>query len=63
MGNGEEATLKLWQEAGLRIVPGAYVCKTDHNGFNPGDAYIRIALVVDAATTEIAMQRIVDTLN
>ena len=63
VGNGEEATLKLWQEAGLRIVPGAYVCKTDHNGFNPGDAYIRIALVVDAATTEIAMQRIVDTLN
>ena len=63
VGDGEKATLKLWQEAAVRIVPGSYVCKTDHNGYNPGDEYIRIALVLDAETTEEGMRRIADTLN
>ena len=62
-GDGEAAAKKLWQEAALRIVPGAYVCKTDHNGFNPGEDYIRVALVADAETTEVAMQRIAQTLS
>jgi N-succinyldiaminopimelate aminotransferase len=63
VGDGEAATLKLWQEAAVRIVPGAYVCRTDHNGFNPGQEYIRVALVHDAEITEEGMRRIADTLD
>lgn len=41
---GEQATLDLWQKAGIKVLPGAYLARTV-NGFNPGDDYIRIALV------------------
>jgi len=63
VGDGEEATLRLWRDAGLRVAPGGYLSRTDANGVNPGDAYIRVALVLDAAKTEIALQRIADTLG
>ena len=62
VGDGEAATLKLWREAALRVVPGGYLSRADDNGFNPGDDYIRVALVLDAETTETALQRIANTL-
>ena len=42
--DGEEAALKLWQQTGVRVLPGAYLSR-DYNGFNPGKSYIRVALV------------------
>jgi aspartate/methionine/tyrosine aminotransferase len=44
IGDGEAATLKLWQETGVRVLPGAYLSR-DVGGQNPGSAYIRVALV------------------
>lgn len=42
--DGEAAALKLWQQTGVRVLPGAYLSR-DVNGHNPGRGYIRVALV------------------
>jgi len=63
VGDGEAATVKLWREAGVRCVPGGYLGRAGADGVNPGDRYIRVALVNDAATTEAALTRIAETLE
>jgi N-succinyldiaminopimelate aminotransferase len=35
-GGGEEAAKKLWAEAGLRVLPGAYLSRPEPDGSNPG---------------------------
>ncbi|WP_428517303.1 aminotransferase class I/II-fold pyridoxal phosphate-dependent enzyme [Roseovarius sp.] len=42
--DGEAAALKLWQETGVRVLPGAYLAQ-EAGGLNPGHAYIRVAMV------------------
>ena len=42
--DGEAAALKLWRETGVRVLPGAYLSR-DVGGANPGQGYIRVALV------------------
>ena len=42
--NGEEAALRLWQETGVRVLPGAYLSR-EADGFNPGQGFIRAAMV------------------
>src|SRR6185369_11088263 len=43
---GDEATaLRLWREAGLRVVPGRYLTRDQADGSNPGLGYIRVAMV------------------
>ncbi|MGI9436180.1 MAG: aminotransferase class I/II-fold pyridoxal phosphate-dependent enzyme, partial [Geminicoccaceae bacterium] len=63
VGDSEAATRKLWSEAALKVVPGAYLGRTDHQGWNPGAHAIRVALVHDLATTEQALTRLVKTLG
>jgi aspartate/methionine/tyrosine aminotransferase len=43
-GDGEAAALRLWRETGVRVLPGAYLGRDDGRG-NPGQGYIRVALV------------------
>ncbi len=57
VGSGEAVTRRLWQEAGVRVVPGSYLAH-GHADRNPGDPYIRIALVGDRQTTRDALARI-----
>jgi len=42
--DGEAAALKVWQQTGIRTLPGAYLSR-DVNGQNPGKGYLRAALV------------------
>lgn len=64
VGDSEAITRKLWSEAALKVVPGAYIGRDDpKTGFNPGADSIRVALVHDMTTTEQALQRLVDTLS
>ncbi|WP_045388113.1 aminotransferase class I/II-fold pyridoxal phosphate-dependent enzyme [Falsirhodobacter sp. alg1] len=49
--DGEAATLKLWTETGLRVLPGAYLAR-EVDGINPGAGFIRVALVADHDDTE-----------
>ncbi|WP_209598340.1 aminotransferase class I/II-fold pyridoxal phosphate-dependent enzyme [Ruegeria sp. HKCCSP351] len=48
--NGEDAALKVWKETGVRVLPGAYLSQGDP-GNNPGEGFIRVALV--APKTEL----------
>ncbi|MGE5539980.1 MAG: aminotransferase class I/II-fold pyridoxal phosphate-dependent enzyme [Gemmatimonas sp.] len=65
VGDGEAAALRLWREAALRTLPGAYLCP------GPGDAaaqphaapYIRLALVHEPDEVAEAMRRLRDTLS
>jgi len=59
--NGEAAALKLWQATGVRVLPGAYLAR-EIDGLNPGDTYIRVALVAPKAETERGLTAIRDTL-
>ncbi|WP_246116773.1 aminotransferase class I/II-fold pyridoxal phosphate-dependent enzyme [Denitrobaculum tricleocarpae] len=62
VGDGEAAAKRLWQEAGIRVLPGAYMSVADNEGYNPGAKYIRIALVFDAEVTKAALGRIAEIL-
>jgi N-succinyldiaminopimelate aminotransferase len=63
VGDGEAAALRLWREAGVRVLPGTYMAETGPDGVNPGARYIRVALVYDAAVTEEGLNRIVQVLG
>jgi N-succinyldiaminopimelate aminotransferase len=65
-GNGEEAALQLWQEQGVKVLPGAYMGREIHLGktqSNPGFSYVRVALVSDLSTIMTALERVKDFLG
>ncbi len=62
-GGSDEVALKLWREAGLRVLPGGYAARTQADGANPGAKYIRIAMVQDRETTAEALHRLVAVLG
>ncbi|HZD90596.1 MAG TPA: aminotransferase class I/II-fold pyridoxal phosphate-dependent enzyme [Pseudolabrys sp.] len=62
-GGSETVTRKLWQQAGVRVVPGRYLARNQADGSNPGADFIRVAMVQDSATTAEALHRIVDVLG
>jgi aspartate/methionine/tyrosine aminotransferase len=59
LGGGVEATVTLWKRVGVRVVPGAYLAQPNRDGSNPGEAYVRVALVHPAATIREALERVV----
>lgn len=59
--DGEAAALKLWRETGVRVLPGAYLSRTI-NGTNPGEGYIRVALVAPKEETEAGLIKLRDCL-
>jgi N-succinyldiaminopimelate aminotransferase len=63
LGGDETVALKLWREAGLRVVPGRYLAREQADGSNPGRGYIRIAMVQDQETTAQALHRLVAVLG
>jgi len=62
-GGDEAATLKLYKDGGVRVVPGSYLARPEAGGSNPGAGYIRLALVSDSETTAEALHRLVAILN
>jgi aspartate/methionine/tyrosine aminotransferase len=59
LGGGLAATVTLWKRCGVKVIPGAYLAEPGVDGRNPGDAYVRVALVHDPATIREALERIV----
>jgi len=57
VGDGEAVTKRLWSEAAVRVLPGAYLTRPDATGRNDGTPYIRVALVHDLETIETALTR------
>jgi N-succinyldiaminopimelate aminotransferase len=62
-GGDEAATVKLYKEGGVRVVPGSYLARRQADGSNPGTGYIRLALVQDSETTAEALHRLVHILD
>ena len=59
--DGEASARKLWAEAGIQVLPGAYLSR-DVNGENPGQSFIRVALVLPPEETEAALIRLREVL-
>ncbi|ARC36749.1 aspartate aminotransferase [Paracoccus yeei] len=57
VGTGEDAAKTLWTQAGIQVLPGAYLSRDTDQG-NPGQNYIRVALVDPASPTEAALNRL-----
>ncbi len=62
-GGDEAVAMKLWREAGLRVLPGRYLARDQSDGKNPGAGYIRVAMVHDNKTTAEALHRLVAVLG
>jgi N-succinyldiaminopimelate aminotransferase len=62
VGDGEAAALRLWRETGVRVLPGGYLGRATPEAPNPGDGYVRVALVADAREVERGLAAIRDTL-
>ena len=55
--DGQSFSKNILEKEGLIVLPGSYL-SAEVNGFNPGEKYVRIALVYDFETTEEALKRI-----
>lgn len=61
VADGEDAARRLWAEAGIQVLPGAYLAR-EVDGENPGAGFIRVALVDAPDETEAALIRLRDVL-
>jgi N-succinyldiaminopimelate aminotransferase len=60
VGDGVGTAVTLWREAGIRVLPGAFMGRETEQGkpqSNPGFRYIRIALVNQNSTIVAALDR------
>ena len=62
VGDGEAAAKALWAEAAIKVLPGGYMARPDANAFNPGQRYIRVALVLEPAEMAAALKRMAPVL-
>ena len=62
-GGSEKVALKLWQEAGVRTLPGGYLAHDQADGRNPGADFIRVAMVQNQEITAEALHRLVAVLD
>jgi len=71
VGDGEAAAQTLWRAAGIRVLPGAYMCETartagadrgPQSAGDPGMRYIRVALVYEPELIAAALERLVEVL-
>jgi aspartate/methionine/tyrosine aminotransferase len=66
VGDGEKAAVRLWRQAGVRVLPGAFMGRQTDPGnplTNPGFRYIRVALVHGLSTIEGALRSIGEILR
>ena len=62
-GGDEAVARNLWRDGGLRVIPGHYLARDGADGRNPGQGYIRVALVQDKEITAEALHRLVTVLG
>ena len=55
--DSEKTTLDLWRETGVRVLPGTYLAQ-EKNGKNPGQDFIRVALVAQKKIAGEALAKI-----
>ena len=62
VGDGVEAAKRLWTGAAIRVLPGRYLSVAGADGINPGDPYIRVALVAEPENSKEALSRLANSL-
>jgi aspartate/methionine/tyrosine aminotransferase len=62
VGDGEAAAVKLWREAGVRALPGAYLSRKTQEG-DPGQAFLRVAIVAEEAALRRGLEAIRSVLG
>ena len=62
VADGEDAARRLWTEGAIKVIPGAYLARPDQDGTNPGNRYVRLALVQDPEVIDDALTRMVEIL-
>jgi aspartate/methionine/tyrosine aminotransferase len=63
VGDGEAFAHRLWRETGVRVLPGGYLGRATDESPNPGDPYVRVALVAPLAQVERGLTAIRNTLS
>jgi N-succinyldiaminopimelate aminotransferase len=63
LGGDEATAVRLYRDAGVRVIPGSYLARQQDDGSNPGAGYIRLALVSDSESTAEALHRLVEILE
>ncbi len=58
-GTSENSAVILWKRYGVKVLPGAFLAQSSETGQNPGEPYIRVALVHPPAVIRQALERIV----
>ncbi|MAZ03258.1 MAG: aspartate aminotransferase [Sneathiella sp.] len=62
VGDGVKAAKRLWTGAAIRVLPGRYLSVAGADGINPGDPYIRVALVAEPENSKEALSRLANSL-
>lgn len=60
--DGVEAAKRLWTKGAVRVLPGRYLSVAGPDGINPGDPYIRVALVAPPDESKEALTRLANSL-
>lgn len=58
-----ELTQRLYRDYNVKVLPGEFLARTDAAGENPGNGYIRIALVEERGRTIEALKRLKEALG
>jgi aspartate/methionine/tyrosine aminotransferase len=61
VSDGEAAALKVWRETGVRVLPGAYLAQGKGDS-NPGNRFIRVAMVAPKDEFANGLTRLRDCL-
>jgi len=59
--DGEAAAVKLWEQTGVRTLPGAYLAR-DFNGKNPAQGFLRVAMVAPTQDVQRGLTLIRDCI-
>ena len=62
VGDDRDFVRRLMQEQAVRAMPGRFMAETV-DGQNPGEGYVRLALVHDHARTEASLKRVAQLRN
>jgi aspartate/methionine/tyrosine aminotransferase len=63
VGDGERAAVELWRQAAIKVLPGGYMARKDESGRNPGEGFIRVALILEPEQTAAALRRMAPVLQ
>lgn len=61
VADGADAAVKLWEQTGVRTLPGEYIAR-DYNGENPAKGFLRVAMVAPTQEVQRGLTLIRDCL-